>query len=136
MRPRRLLFCLLFSAAFLYAQSGRLHPFPFSWFGADANITNFSGWNQPIATDSPWVQVSKEGHYVVDGRRIRFLGVNVGAATAFPDAVRAEAQTARCDADSLEEPALTQPLDAAAPARGMRGASFAATSMRRMSSVR
>ncbi|GIU77877.1 MAG: hypothetical protein KatS3mg005_1115 [Bryobacteraceae bacterium] len=79
----------------LQAQGGGLQPFRLSWFGADANITSFAGWNQPIAVDSPWVEVSEEGHYVLDGRRIRFLGVNVGAATAFPDAVRAEAHAAR-----------------------------------------
>jgi hypothetical protein len=88
---------LLFAACSgpLQAQGGGLQPFRLSWFGADANITCFAGWNQPITVDSPWVEVSKEGHYVLDGRRIRFLGVNVGAATAFPDAARAEAHAAR-----------------------------------------
>lgn len=93
-----LLRCLLIfvsCSAPLLAQGGSLRPFPLPWFGADANITSFAGWNQPIAVDSPWVQVDEHGHYAVGGRRIRFLGVNVGAATAFPDAARAEAHAAR-----------------------------------------
>lgn len=91
----RLLLSFVCCAGVLLGQGGGLEPFRLPWFGADPNITSFAGWNQAIATDSPWVEVSEDGHYVVDGRRIRFLGVNVGAATAFPDAVRAEAHAAR-----------------------------------------
>lgn len=92
---QRLLLTALLSAGMLPGQGGGLEPFRLSWFGADPNITSFAGWNQPIATDSPWVEVSEDGHYAIEGKRIRFLGVNVGAATAFPDAVRAEAHAAR-----------------------------------------
>lgn len=91
----RLLFTVACCTGFLFGQGGSLEPFRLPWFGADPNITSFARWNQAIATDSPWVEVSEDGHYVVDGRRIRFLGVNVTAATAFPDAVRAEAHAAR-----------------------------------------
>ncbi len=91
----RLLLSFVCCAGVLLGQGGGLEPFRLAWFGADPNITSFAGWNQAIATDSPWVEVSQDGHYVADGRRIRFLGVNVGAATAFPDAVRAEAHAAR-----------------------------------------
>ena len=95
MRPACLLSLFLLVCGTARAQSGNLQPFRLSWFGADANITSFAGWNQPIAADSPWVRVNEEGHYALEERRIRFLGVNVGAATAFPDAVRAEAHAAR-----------------------------------------
>lgn len=95
MRPACLLSLFLLVCGTAKAQSGNLQPFRLSWFGADANITSFAGWNQPIAVDSPWVRVNEEGHYAREGRRIRFLGVNVGAATAFPDSVRAEAHAAR-----------------------------------------
>ncbi len=91
----RLLFTVACCTGFLFGQGGSLEPFRLPWFGADPNITSFARWNQAIATDSLWVEVSEDGHYVVDGRRIRFLGVNVTAATAFPDAVRAEAHAAR-----------------------------------------
>lgn len=92
LRPFLILSC---AWAAVLAQSGDLQPFRLSWFGADPNITSFARWNQPIATDSARVTVSEDGHYMMEGQRIRFLGVNVGAATAFPDAVRAEAHAAR-----------------------------------------
>lgn len=89
------IFCAIFLAALPGAAQAPLEPFRLSWFGADPNITSFAGWNQPIATDAAWVQVGEDGHYVLDGRRIRFLGVNITGASAFPDAVRAEAHAAR-----------------------------------------
>ena len=95
MRLARLIWVACSLAPAALAQSGELQPFPLSWFGADPNITSFAGWNRPIATDSPWVKVSEDGHYTIEGQRIRFLGVNVGAAGAFPDALRAEAHAAR-----------------------------------------
>ena len=82
-------------APYATAQAPALEPFRLSWFGADPNITSFAGWNQPIPTDAPWVEVTEDGHYVLEGKRIRFLGVNVTGARAFPDEVRAEAHAAR-----------------------------------------
>lgn len=95
MRFAGLILAALLTPAAARAQTGALEPFRLSWFGADPNITSFAQWNRPVETTSAWVTVSEDGHYVEDGRRIRFLGVNVGAATAFPDAVRAEAHAAR-----------------------------------------
>lgn len=86
---------LLVPAVLPCAAQPPLEPFRLPWYGADPNITSFAGWNQPIATDAPWVEVNEEGHYVLNGRRIRFLGVNVTASGAFPDATRAEAHAAR-----------------------------------------
>lgn len=74
---------------------GDLQPFRLSWYGADPNITSLAGWQGPIAPDAPWIAVSPDGHYVLDGAPIRFLGVNVTAANAFPEQVRAEAHAAR-----------------------------------------
>lgn len=92
---RACLLCLLVLAAVPGRAQAPLEPFRLPWFGADPNITSFALWNQPIGTEAPWVQVSADGHYVLDGRRIRFLGVNITGESAFPDAVRAEAHARR-----------------------------------------
>jgi hypothetical protein len=65
------------------------------WNDASTGITNLQGWQSPIATDSEWVAVTPDGHYAVGGERIRFLGVNVGAASAMPSHARADAHSAR-----------------------------------------
>lgn len=90
-RFRILLSCAL-AAPVLAAD---LHPFPMPWNGAAGGITNLQHWQPEPAGASGWVTVSAEGHYAVNGERIRFLGVNVGASAAFPSAGEAEGHAAR-----------------------------------------
>jgi len=77
----------------LYGQE--LKPFSLPWNDATAGLTNLQTWQpDPIGPESR-VTVSPDGHYSVNGQRIRFLGVNITAASPFPTAERAEGHAAR-----------------------------------------
>ncbi|HWL17759.1 MAG TPA: carbohydrate binding domain-containing protein, partial [Opitutus sp.] len=81
---------------FLVSLAGAaLQPFTMPWNDASTGITNLQSWQEPIPTTAPRVSVTPAGHYQLDGKRLRFLGVNVTSADAFPSRDRAEAHAAR-----------------------------------------
>ena len=92
---RKLLGSLLVLAIVLPAAAGDLQPFRMPWDDASGGITNLQNWQPEAAGSHGWVQVTADGHYAVGGERIRFLGVNVGAASAMPTHARADAHAAR-----------------------------------------
>jgi len=73
----------------------QLQPFRMPWDDASPGITNLHGWQVPIATTSEWVRTTPAGHYEVNGGQVRFLGVNIGAASAMPTHALASAHAAR-----------------------------------------
>lgn len=73
---------LLLVAATSPAQD--LRPFTLPWDDATPSFTDLSGLNTPITWDSSWVRPNDDGHLMRDGERLRFLGVNIGADSAFP----------------------------------------------------
>jgi hypothetical protein len=85
---------LAVSATAVLAAAG-LEPFRMPWDDASPGITNLQGWQPDEAGIHGWVQVTPAGHYAVDSHPIRFLGVNVAAASAMPTHARAEAHAAR-----------------------------------------
>jgi hypothetical protein len=85
---------VLLGAAGLWGQPP-LRPFSLPWNDATPGITNLQTWNGGEAGANGWVSVTPEGHYALAGQRVRFLGVNVGAADAFPARDRAEGHAAR-----------------------------------------
>lgn len=77
------------------AIAGDLQPFRMPWNDATPGITNLQHWLSQEAGAAGWVTVSPEGHYVIGDQRMRFLGVNVTAADAFPAREQAEGHAAR-----------------------------------------
>jgi len=61
-----------------------LEPFTLPWDDASPTITDLSGLNTPIPLSASWVKPNSDGHLMRDGERLRFLGVNFGADSAFP----------------------------------------------------
>jgi hypothetical protein len=72
-----------------------LQPFRMPWNDASPGVTNLQGWQPEEAGIHGWVQVTPAGHYAVGGTPIRFLGVNIAAASAMPTHAHAEAHAAR-----------------------------------------
>src|SRR5260370_13385831 len=72
-----------------------LKPFSLPWNDSTPGITNLQGWQPTEAGAGGRVEVTPEGHYAINGQRIRFLGVNVAASDAFPSAALAEGHAAR-----------------------------------------
>ncbi len=68
-------------------------PFVLPWNDATAGPTDFSSLNAPIGANR--VAVDANGHFVVDGRRVRFLGVNFAGDSPFMPTNNAEAVAAR-----------------------------------------
>lgn len=69
-------------------------PFVLPWNDATTNLVDYSGANPPIDAASR-VSVDSEGHFAVQGRRIRFLGVNFAGDSPFMPTNKAEAVAAR-----------------------------------------
>ncbi|GAB5558968.1 MAG: hypothetical protein SynsKO_06150 [Synoicihabitans sp.] len=65
------------------------------WDDASSTITDLSGLNTSIPLTSSWVKPNADGHLIRDGERLRFLGVNIGADSAFPFLADAEKIAAR-----------------------------------------
>jgi len=82
------LFLILATVAF-----AQTIPFVLPWNDATAGPTDFSSLNAAIGTNH--VAVDTNGHFVVDGRRIRFLGVNFAGDSPFSPTNNAEAMAAR-----------------------------------------
>ncbi|HWA87170.1 MAG TPA: carbohydrate binding domain-containing protein [Opitutus sp.] len=72
-----------------------LQSFALPWNDATAGITNLQSWQPIPAGAEGWVNISPAGHYQVNGRRIRFLGVDITVGDCFPPHDRAEAHAAR-----------------------------------------
>lgn len=72
-----------------------LKPFSLPWSDATPGITNLQGWQPADAGADGRVEVTPEGHYAINGQRIRFLGVNIAASDAFPATALAEGHAAR-----------------------------------------
>ncbi len=77
------------------ASAQEMRPFTLPWDDASATITDLSGLNTPLTLDSTWVKPNDDGHLMRDGERLRFLGVNVGAQSAFPFLADADKVAAR-----------------------------------------
>lgn len=69
-------------------------PFVLPWNDATPGVTDFSGLNFPI-TDDAWVGVSGDGQFLVNGQRVRFLGVNFAGDSPFMPTNKADAVAAR-----------------------------------------
>ncbi len=74
---------LLASLAGVRAQE--MKSFTLPWNDSKSTVTSLRSWNAAPAGGKGWVSVNSKGQFVVDKKRIRFLGVNVGAGAAFPD---------------------------------------------------
>src|SRR5260370_4371081 len=72
-----------------------LNPFSLPWNDAAPGITNLQSWQPTEAGADGRVEVTPEGHYAINGQRIRFLGVNIAGVDAFPSAALAEGHAAR-----------------------------------------
>ncbi len=66
-------------------------PFVIPWDDNSENITNLSDTLHAPAGKYGYVTVSDEGHYWLNDKRIRFYGVNIGAASIFPPQEKAPA---------------------------------------------
>jgi hypothetical protein len=85
---------LLLCAPFLAAQEP-LRPFEMPWDDATPGITNLQPWQAEPAGSRGWITIGPGAHYYRGEERIRFLGVNIGAASAFPTRAQAEGHAAR-----------------------------------------
>jgi len=77
------------------AHAAGLQPFQIPWNDPATGLTNLQSWQSPIATGQSPVLVDSDGHYTVDGHRLRFLGVNIAGTDAFPTHANAELHAAR-----------------------------------------
>lgn len=69
-------------------------PFVLPWNDAAPGLTDFSALNPPIGPASV-VSVDTNGHFVVQGQRVRFLGVNFAGDSPFMPTNKADAVAAR-----------------------------------------
>ncbi len=68
-------------------------PWILPWNDATPGLTDFSALNSPIGTNR--VAVDTNGHFVVNGQRLRFLGVNFAGDSPFMPTNNADAVAAR-----------------------------------------
>jgi len=96
MRLKRFPWWLWLTLAVNWAGSG-LHaqniPWILPWNDSTPGITDFSVLNPPISTNR--VAVDTNGHFVANGQRLRFLGVNFAGDSPFMPTNNAEAVAAR-----------------------------------------
>ena len=69
--------------------------FVLPWNDGIPGITSLAGWQGTPAGSSGWVTVDANGHFAAGAERIRFLGVNIVAESAFPEPGPAAAAAAR-----------------------------------------
>src|SRR5688572_3674117 len=70
-------------------------PFTLPWNDAlPGVVTDFAGMN-PTITSASRVTVDAGGHFVADGQRVRFLGVNFAGDSPFMPTNKADAVAAR-----------------------------------------
>jgi hypothetical protein len=75
--------------------SARLQSFQIPWNDASSGITSLQSWQAAVTIDQSRVLVDPNGHYSLNGQRVRFLGVNAAATDAFPTHANAEIHAAR-----------------------------------------
>lgn len=68
-------------------------PFVLPWNDATPTVTDFSALNAPIGTNR--VMTDTNGHFVVNGQRLRFLGINFAGDSPFMPTNNADAVAAR-----------------------------------------
>lgn len=83
--------CNSITTADIDSTQSELFPFVLPYDDGSSGITHMgNNLNQgPIGNNSP-LEISEEGHFTIDGKRIRFWGVNVTGASCFPDREDAE----------------------------------------------
>src|SRR5512138_2147368 len=73
---------------------GQTVPWILPWNDATTGVvTDFSAMNPPIGTN--WVRVDTNGHFVVNGERVRYLGVNFAGDSPFMPTNNAEGVASR-----------------------------------------
>ena len=87
----------LLSSTFLAPSKGeeKLFPFYLPWDDSDETIVSLSNFLDKPAGSLGHVHVGEDGHLYVGGKRIKFLGVNICGAAAFPKKEDAEKIAAR-----------------------------------------
>jgi len=60
-------------------------PFTLPWDADAESITDLSHLLEAPAGQHGYVAISEDGHYTLNGERIRFFGVNIGAGSCFPE---------------------------------------------------
>ena len=68
-------------------------PFVLPWNDSTPSTTDFSMRNPPVSTNR--VVADTNGHFVVNGQRLRFLGVNFAGDSPFMPTNKADAVAAR-----------------------------------------
>jgi hypothetical protein len=72
-----------------------LRPFTLPWDDATATVTDMASWSPAPGGADGWLGIDAAGHSSAGNRRVRVLGVNIGASAAFPDKGIADAVAAR-----------------------------------------
>jgi hypothetical protein len=72
-----------------------LRPFVLPWDDATPTFTSLAAWTPRPAGAVGRVTANADGHFIVGGERIRFLGVNIGASSCFPPKDQADAIAGR-----------------------------------------
>jgi len=57
------------------------------WDDSTSNATDLSYLNHKPAGKYGFVTIGNDGHFYVGGQRIKFLGVNIKAASCFPQKI-------------------------------------------------
>jgi len=87
--------CLFLLTAFLTgSRAFSAVPFILPWNDAAPGVTDFSGLNPPLGPASV-VSVDTNGHFVANGQRVRFLGVNFAGDSPFMPTNKADQVAAR-----------------------------------------
>ena len=90
----RFKYCLLaIICAFSVSYASAQIPWILPWNDATPSITDFSSYNGPIGTER--VSADTNGHFVLGGERIRFLGVNFAGDSPFMPTNNADGVAAR-----------------------------------------
>ena len=91
---RRFALAWLGAALISAAAQAQLVPFVLPWNDASPSVTDLSAMNPPIGPSSR-VTVNADGHFVANGERVRFLGVNFAGDSPFMPTNKADAVAAR-----------------------------------------
>ena len=69
-------------------------PFVLPWDDSEISSTDLSSWNKPIGSNDR-LRVDADGHFSVNGKRIRLLGINFTTDTPFQPTNKMDAVAAR-----------------------------------------
>lgn len=83
--------CTTLTQADNKAANTELSPFVLPYDDGSLGITHMGNWlhQKPVGNNGP-LRISAQGHFTIDGERIRFWGVNVTGASCFPSHEDAE----------------------------------------------